>query len=198
MSQVQGQGATRGQGQGKEGKKKVKKKKCFLTHSSLFSTVPIPEINLLTVWNKPFGVLQSCMSWMEEPGRTMGTDGQSAALLCHRLEQPDWIQRACDLVLRSNDISYSAQNSFPLDYKMDCICRFLSLYWVSPICLLKAISRRKKKKKTGVDVWLGGKKRRGIKKKKPVISTFPPPPSSTSVAQSEPQQSFSRKAPPLP
>lgn len=36
----------------------------FLTHSSLVSPVPIPEINLLTVWNKPFRVYSLvCHGW---------------------------------------------------------------------------------------------------------------------------------------
>lgn len=36
----------------------------FLTHSSLFSPAPRPEINLLTLWNKPFRVYSLvCHGW---------------------------------------------------------------------------------------------------------------------------------------
>lgn len=56
---------------------------------------------------------------------------------------------------------------------MDCTCRFLSLYWVSPICLLKAISWKKREKKK---------------------QQFPPSTTSntTSATHSELEQSFQK------
>lgn len=110
----------------------------FLTHSSLFSPAPLPEINLLTLWNKPFRVYSLvCHGWRVkvDNGEQMGEAEHYYASDWNRLagfrELVIWFWGAmtflpwCSLFL-------------PLDFEMDCTCRCLSVYWVSPICLLKA------------------------------------------------------------
>lgn len=59
----------------KEQEKAGTENRYFLTHSNLFSPVPIPEINLLTVWNKPFRVYSLvCHGWRAkvDNGEQMG------------------------------------------------------------------------------------------------------------------------------
>lgn len=59
----------------RHGGKKIIKNWYFLTRPSVFSPVPVPEINLLTVWNKPFRVYSPvCHGWRAkvDNGEQMG------------------------------------------------------------------------------------------------------------------------------
>lgn len=110
----------------------------FLTHSSLFSPAPIPEINLHTLRNKPFRVYSLvCHGWRVkvDNGEQMGEAEHYYASDWNRLagfrELVIWFWGAMTFLPRCSLF-------LPLDFEMDCTCRCLSVYWVRPICLLKA------------------------------------------------------------
>lgn len=110
----------------------------FLTHSSPFSLAPIPEINLLTLWNKPFRLYSLvCHGW-----RVKVDNGEQICEAEHHYAS-DWNRLAGfrELVIWFwSAMTFLPRCSLflPLDFEMDCTCRCLSVYWVSPICLLKA------------------------------------------------------------
>lgn len=100
----------------------------FLTHSNLLCAVPIPEINLLTVWNKPFRVYSLvCHGWKAkvDNGEQMGKPQHYYASGWNRLtgfrELVIWFWRA---VTQWHFFLSAQQNSFLPVVGIDCTCSF--------------------------------------------------------------------------
>lgn len=130
----------------RHGGKKIIKNWYFLTRPSVFSPVPVPEINLLTVWNKPFRVYSPvCHGWRAkvDNGEQMGKPQHYYA---SGWTWPTGFRELAILFFGgffSGAMIFLAlcteETPFPQDLEMDCTCSFLLLHWVTPIWLLRAI-----------------------------------------------------------